>query len=326
MKSRMVFFPERGKAEMGEIEVPEPGAGEILVKNAGCGVCQWENKIFLGTNAAYLAAMKAEADFPVTRLGHEGVGRVVAVGPGVTDFNAGDLVATLYGAAFWEYNSLPATMACKLPEMPDDQLRYYISEPAACALNGAAAAAITPGQRVLLLGSGYMGLLLVQLLRQTLAGEVVVADMEANKLALARSLGATTTVNVRETDLAALSEETGRFDVVIEATGAADMIAHAASYCRVRGRLLVFADHHNHTETVPWYNFMQDCLTVLFTNPSFSPDFLSTWRIAAAMLVAGRISQRQLITHSLPAEQCQQLMEIAISHSPEYIKGYLSWE
>ena len=316
MKSRMVYFPERGQARMGEIEVNVPAAGEVLVRNLGCGVCQAEIKEFLGLFGH---------SYPLTRLGHEGVGRVIEVGEGVEGFAVGDLVSTLWQPAFWEFNAVRADWACVLPESAAANPALWLSEPVACALNGIIAADVQPGQRVLLLGAGYMGLLLVQLLRRTLAREVVVCDLEETKLLLAREMGTITMLNAREVSLADYVRETGGFDVVIEATGAPDMIKQAAGALNLRGRLVVFADHSHHTETLPWEPFMTNCATVVFSNPLLQSDFPALWRTAIELMLAGHIDQAPLISHRMPAEQCQQLMEVACSRSVDYVKGYLSW-
>lgn len=172
-----------------------------------------------------------------------------------------------------------------------------------------------------------MGLLLAQLLRQSLAREIAVADLAPNKLALAQELGVATLLNVQEIDLPAYAEDTGFYDVVIEATGAADMIERAGALLKTRGRLVVFADHHLHIETIAWRNFMLRSLSVAFTNPGFHPDFKGVcWRTAVGLMQAGLVRQQSLISHRLPAAQCQQLMDIAVSRDPAYIKGYLAWE
>ena len=315
MKSRMVFFPAQGQAALGEIEIPAPARGELLVHNLGCGVCQAEIKEFLGLFGH---------PYPLTRLGHEGIGRVVGMGPEVAGFREGDLVTTLWHPAFQEYNVVRADWAYVLPESAARDPAVWISEPAACALNGALAAAVEPGQRVLLLGAGYMGLLLVQCLRRAPLGELVVADLEPSRLQRATELGATAVVH--GADLPACVKERGGFDVVIEATGAANMIAHAADYLALRGRLVVFADHAHHTETVPWARFGAQCLTVVFANPMLHRDFPENWRAAVRLMLDGKIDQSRLITHRLPAAQCQELMGIAASRRPEYVKGYLSWK
>lgn len=316
MKSRMVFFPGRAQAQLGEIDVNPPAAGEVLVRNLGCGVCQAEIKDYLGLFGH---------PYPMTRLGHEGIGRVVEVGACVEEIQVGDLVSTLWSPAFWEFNSVRADWVYVLPERAAADPALWLTEPVACALNGIIAANVQPGQRVLLLGAGYMGLLLAQLLCSTLAREVVVCDLEAAKLQLAHELSNATILNAREIPLADYVRDTGGFDVVIEATGAPEMIMQAANALNLRGRLAIFADHSHRSETVNWYPLMTQCATVVFANPLLQTDFSELWRTAIDLMIAGRIDQSRLITHRMPVEQCQQLMTIASSRQVEYIKGYMSW-
>jgi len=316
MQTRAVIFPRLGQAELTTTEIAQPGPGEILVHNAGCGVCQMENKQFLGLLGD---------PFPVLRLGHEGIGHVEALGPEVTGFSVGDLVTTLWHPGFQEFNNVRADWAYVLPAHYTGQERYWFSEPAACALNGIYAAQIAAGDRVLLLGAGYMGLLLTQLAGHSLAREVVVADLDAAKLALAAQMGATRVIAAGTEDVATVAQAIGGFDIVIEATGAANMIERAAGFVRQGGRLIVFADHRHHTETVAWQVFGNSCLSVIFSDPMYNRDFPANWRTAIALMLAGRIDQTRLVTHAIPAERCQELMEIATLRKDGYIKGYLSW-
>ena len=55
-------------------------------------------------------------------------------------------------------------------------------------------------------------------------------------------------------------------------------------------------------------------------------DFAANWRDTVRLMLEGKIDQSRLITHRLPAAQCQELMTIAASRRPDYVKGYLSWK
>jgi len=154
---------------------------------------------------------------------------------------------------------------------------------------------------------------------------VVVCDLEAPKLQLATQLGNATILNAREVKLADYVRDTGGFDVVIEATGAPEMIMQAANALNLRGRLAIFADHSHRSEMMAWYPFMTQCATVVFANPLLQTDFPALWRSAIDLMLAGRIDQSRLISHRMSAGHCQELMTIASSRQVEYIKGYMSW-
>jgi 2-desacetyl-2-hydroxyethyl bacteriochlorophyllide A dehydrogenase len=312
MKSRAIVFPEKMRAELVDIDVPAPGDGEILVKNLGCGICQIELRKFKGIIG----------DFPMDRLGHEGIGRVAAVGPGVKDFREGDLVTTLWQTAFQEYNVGRQDWAIVLPPHLLPRAPYYISEPPACVLNGFTAAMAQPADKVLIVGTGYMGLLLVQLFARASLSSLTILDIDPDKLRVAREMGATATLDSFSA-ADQIVQQSGQFDVVIEASGAAGIIESAAKLTRFGGRLVIFADHRHRSETINWGSFQ--CLTVAFANPLFNPDFVANWRSAVKLLLAGKMDQSKLVTHLFPAEKCQEAMMTVLERPRGFIKGYISW-
>ena len=85
MKIRSMRYTEGGGAELTDIEVDDPGPGEVQIEVAACGICAWDIQTF-----------KAGADAPFAAPpGHEGVGYVAKLGPGVEGFAVGQRVACL---------------------------------------------------------------------------------------------------------------------------------------------------------------------------------------------------------------------------------------
>src|SRR5919199_95051 len=127
-----------------ERPAPEPGPGQVLVRMEACGLCASELDVFLGRNPwqQYPAA-----------LGHEGVGRVVALGPGVSRWRAGDRVAAAEGGGCYaEWFTLDADAAVSVPEeMP---AHLALAEPLGCAVNTVEAVPPPPGGTVGVLGGG----------------------------------------------------------------------------------------------------------------------------------------------------------------------------
>ncbi|ANB17773.1 alcohol dehydrogenase AdhP [Dokdonella koreensis] len=211
-----------------DVPVPTPGAGEILVKIAACGVCHTD-------------LHAAEGDWPVKPAppfipGHEGVGHVVAVGAGVRHVREGDRVGIpwLYSACgtcphclggwetlcesqrntgysvnggFAEYALADAAYVGHLP----DGLDFVAAAPVLCAgvtvYKGLKVTDTKPGQWVVVSGVGGLGHMAVQYAR-AMGLQVAAVDVDDAKLALARTLGATVTVNARTTDPAAYLKQT----------------------------------------------------------------------------------------------------------------------
>ncbi|CAK7022646.1 alcohol dehydrogenase AdhP [Kerstersia gyiorum] len=213
-----------------EVEVPRPGPGDILVKIEACGVCHTD-----------LHAV--EGDWPVKPNppfipGHEGVGHVVAVGQGVTHVKEGDRVGIpwLYSACgycehclggwetlcekqqnagysvnggFAEYALANASYVGLLPKNVD----FIEIAPILCAgvtvYKGLKMTDTKAGQWVAISGIGGLGHVAVQYAR-AMGLNVAAVDVDDEKLELARKLGATVTVNARNTDPAAyLKREVG---------------------------------------------------------------------------------------------------------------------
>ena len=213
-----------------EVPVPRPAAGDVLVKIEACGVCHTD-------------LHAAEGDWPVKPNppfipGHEGVGHVVAVGAGVRHVKEGDRVGVpwLYSACgycehclggwetlcetqqntgysvnggFAEYALANAGYVGHLP----DNVGFVEIAPVLCAgvtvYKGLKVTDTQPGDWVVISGIGGLGHMAVQYAK-AMGLNVAAVDVDDAKLALARRLGATVTVNARTTDPAAyLKKEIG---------------------------------------------------------------------------------------------------------------------
>jgi L-iditol 2-dehydrogenase len=168
-------------------------------------------------------------------MGHEGAGEIIATGPRVTQWRAGDRVTfdstiscgacafcrdghinlcenrRVVGVAPVEYKqhgafaaqlAIPARILYRLPDaLPYEQAAMV--EPVSIAIHAVQRTKIAPGSTAVVIGSGMIGLLVIQALRWAGARQVVAVDLADNRLALARQLGATHTINSGRTDAAA---------------------------------------------------------------------------------------------------------------------------
>lgn len=213
-----------------EVPVPRPGSGEVLVKVEACGVCHTD-------------LHAAEGDWPVKPSppfipGHEGVGHVVAIGAGVSHVREGDRVGVpwLYSACGfcehclggWEtlceqqhntgysvnggFAQYVLANAGYVGHLPKD-IGFVEIAPVLCAgvtvYKGLKMTDTRPGDWVVISGIGGLGHMAVQYAK-AMGLNVAAVDVDDDKLALARRLGATVTVNARTTDPAAyLKKEVG---------------------------------------------------------------------------------------------------------------------
>ena len=213
-----------------EVEVPRPGAGQVLVKIQACGVCHTD-------------LHAAEGDWPVKPKppfipGHEGVGQVAAVGSGVSHVKEGDRIGVPWlhtacghcehclagwetlceqqqntgysvNGGFAEYALADADYVGRLP----DGLGFVEIAPVLCAgvtvYKGLKVTNARPGNWVVISGIGGLGHMAVQYAK-AMGLNVAAVDVDDAKLELARRLGATVTVNAKTTDpVAYLKQEIG---------------------------------------------------------------------------------------------------------------------
>ncbi|HIT69093.1 MAG TPA: zinc-binding dehydrogenase [Candidatus Aphodomonas merdavium] len=233
-----------GMVETMDLPMPRLEKGQVLVRNRFCAVCNaTDTKMYNGKHAL--------VTYPCV-FGHEGSGVVEAVGEGVSMVKPGDRVlgagypaspemASLWGQ-YAQYGVAPQEEIIRVPDgvsLEHAALAHMLGE----ALNAARIAEITPGENVVILGCGAVGLSLLTVLRHFYPAAVVAVDLLEEKLELARRLGATHTIHSATEDAAArLQEITGGAgcSVLFEAVGSSKTYAMAYELLNKRGRLIPF--------------------------------------------------------------------------------------
>jgi L-iditol 2-dehydrogenase len=262
-------------------------------------------------------------------LGHEVAGMVVAVGAGVTRYKAGDRVALAHHVpcntchyclsgnhtvcdtlrrtnfdpgGFAEYIRVPGINVDRGVFLLPDEMSYEDAtfiEPLACILRGQRRAHLSPGNTVLVIGSGIAGLLHIQLARTMGAGRIMATDVNNYRLEAAKRLGADVAVHAGEDMPARLRQfNQGRLaDVVIACTGATSAIDQALKSVERGGTVLFFAPTGPGV-TIPlslnelfWRNDI-----TLTTSYAGSPVDYQT---ALELIRAGAVKVQPMITHRL---------------------------
>ena len=179
--ARNVKYLPGGGADITDIEVVEPGPGEIQVSKAACGICSWDLQTFRWGSDHRSAAPP----------GHEGVGHVTKVGEGVQGYEVGDRVV---GGGFASVGNMRARSAYKIPpsNMADE---HWVVEPVSCCVTGVDRCELKVGERMIMIGTGFMGLISLQILRGMGADQLICLDVDDKRLEMARELGATETYN-----------------------------------------------------------------------------------------------------------------------------------
>jgi len=207
MKRKVAVLVEKGRIDLVEEDTPSLGEKDVLIKVKACGICTGDLYGFLG----YPVWFKIPSP-----LGHEPAGEVVEVGVNVTRFSKGDRVTALGGPGFSDFILVDESHVEKIPE--NIPFEYAIGEPLACVVNGVRLANPKLGDNVAVVGTGFMGLLLVQALSRLGLRNLAGVDLNDERLRLAEHYGANVVLNPEESDVVketlAITDGKG-FDIVI---------------------------------------------------------------------------------------------------------------
>lgn len=228
-----------GIASVMSVPVPKPKNGEVRIRLEGSGVCAsnipvWEGRKWF--------TYPIEAGNP----GHEGWGRIDALGEDVKGLEVGQRVACLSYNAYAEYDIAKADAVVKLPSFLDD--KPFPGEPLGCAMNIFNRSDIRKGQKVAIVGAGFLGALLVQLAKSA-GAEVIAVSKRAFSLQTAIQEGADHTILMDNhcTIIEQVKELTnGQFcERVIEVTGKEWPLNLSIELTAERGKLIVAGFHQD---------------------------------------------------------------------------------
>lgn len=311
----MIFEGPNTPLRLGEWATPEPKEGEIVVKVTACGVCH--------TDLHYIDHGVPTFKKPPLILGHEAAGVVAKVGAGVTDRREGDRVLLpavltcghcencrtgrenicmnmrMFGndidGAYAEYVAAPAKDSFIMPEsiplVEGSIIADAISTPFHAVKNRGC---VRGGDRVVVFGCGGIGLNVVQV-AAAFGGQVIAVDVRAEKLEVARSLGALATINAGEVER--VDKEVRRLtgggaDIGFEAIGNPSTIQSAFSCIRNGGRLVVIG-YTDQNVTLNAGRIMyreMEIVGSLGCRPVDYPRLID-------MVAAGRIKVKELVSH-----------------------------
>ena len=311
---RAVVYDRPEHFTVADLPVPEPGPGELRLKVLAAGVC--------GTDA-HLHVGEFGPTYPLTP-GHEFVGEVVALGPGVDAALLGHRVVVNNCAACghcvecrrarpahcehgvaqgvnapggFAEQVLTDANRCFLVDDLDPEVAV-LAEPVACVVHGLDMLALAPGSDVLLFGAGPTGLLLTQLIAHSGAAQLTVAAPTRAKLELALAGGADEIVLLDRADTAASMDKLRSlgpdgYDVVIDATGATSVLQQTLTLTRTGGTVFVYGMT---AESASWpvapYDIFRRELTI---KGSFAQQF--SFDRALAYLRSGRVDTTGMVTN-----------------------------
>ncbi len=335
----------RGKNDvrLETVSVPKIGAGELLLRVHTCGVCGTDlKKIATGSHSAPRI------------FGHETSGVVAAVGANVAHFKPGDRVVVFHhipcgdcfycqrktfaqcetykkvgctagfepsGGGFAEYvrvmDWIVERGTVRIPEGVSFEQASFV-EPVNTCIKGSERLQPQPGETVLVIGQGPIGILLAAL-AQRAGARVITSDLHEQRLTISKDLGLENAINASRQDVVEqvrrMTEERGA-DAAILAVGGNSLIKTAIDAVRPGGRVLLFAQTARGETTIDPAAICVDEKTVLGSY-SASVDLQDE----SVKFVMGReMNLERLISHRFPLSQSLQALELAAHPQPDSMK------
>jgi L-iditol 2-dehydrogenase len=326
--------------DFGDIRVeesarPEAGPGDIVVRAHACGICS-------GDIMPWYIRRKA----PLV-LGHEPVGVVAEAGAAVSKFRPGDRVFVHHHAPCFtcaacrrgEYVQCPTWRATNIKpggmaefflvsaanqrdtlKLPDavSWADGVLIEPAACVVKSIRRSGLKPGETILVIGLGIMGMMHVKLARNLGAGMIIGADLFERRATRAKELGADLGIVVAGDNLIDQVREATKgamADVVIVGPGTARALTTGIAAAGKGATVVQF------TATPPEEELMVRPHDLYFNETRLIPSYScgpEDTREALRLVTGGVISAGELVTHQFPLEQISQAY--AAAQTPESLK------
>lgn len=283
----------------------EVGDDEIEVEAVLGSICTHEVSLYKGD--------LTHPRYPMVP-GHEAVHRVVKVGKNVKHLKPGDYAACCWYMGQWSRKLIgPAQYAFKLPDDMDDPANWVI-EPAASIVNAVSYMNILPGDRVLLIGAGFMGLLMIQMIKGYPMSEFVVCDLKESSREMAKKCGARTVMHP--------DQVTGEFDKIIEATGSQSGLDMAVSMCAMAGDIYLYG-WHRQQRTIDFKSQHTRGHRLIHTSPAIDceKEYSRYWPKTIKLFEAGIFDMSILISHKYKAEDIKQAFVDSVERKEGFIKS-----
>jgi threonine dehydrogenase-like Zn-dependent dehydrogenase len=307
-----------GQAGLRDVARPEPGPGQVLIRLEGSGVCAsslptWEGRTWF--------SYPQEPGAP----GHEGWGRVEAMGEGVSGLAKGDRVAALTYKAHAEFDIADATAVVKLPRELDDV--PVPGEPLGCAYNIFQRAQIERGQTVAIVGIGFLGALLTQMAVHA-GAQVIALTRRQYALDVARQCGAQHLIPLDDHYKVIEQVKTltgGKFcERVIECTGLQWPLDVAGELTAERGRLVIAGFHQDGMRQVNMQLWNWRGIDVINAHERDPRMYIAGIRGAVDWMVRGIIDPRPLFTHRFPLDKLGEALDMTNTRPDGFLKALVT--
>ena len=315
MQAAVVTGP--GAVEVVDVARPEPKAGEVRIRLEGCGVCASNLVPWSGPDWM---------TFPTEPggLGHEGWGVIDALGEGVTGLSVGQRVAALSYHAYATHDIASADMVVPLPEALDGQ--PFPGEPLGCAINIFRRAGIEAGMTVAIVGSGFLGALLIQLAAKA-GARVIAISRRQTALDIASKMGASEVIEMRDhwEIIERVRDLTdGRFcERVIEAVGKQWPLDLAGELTAERGRLVIAGYHQDGPRQVNMQLWNWRGLDVINAHERDPKIYIDGIRAAVDAVATGQLDPSRLYSHRFALADLGQALDATRDRPEGFLKALM---
>ena len=343
MKNTKAILETPGKMVIKEAEMPEPKEDEVLLKVEYVGICGSDVHGF-----QYGPFIPPKDPAQEIGLGHECAGTVIKTGKLVHGFQAGDRVciepgvpcghckfcreghynicpdvdfmATQpnYRGALTNYLCHPASYTYKLPDAMTT-MEGALVEPASVGIHAAMTAQVRPGQKIVILGAGCIGLMTLQACRVLGATQIVVVDVLEKRLQLAKKLGALEVVNGKSEDtIQRCHELIGALgaDVVFETAGV-QATARQTPELVIRGGKIMIVGTIPGAVPIDFLKINRDVsIQTVFR-------YSNSYPVAMYAISSGRFDVKSMVTNIYDYQDVQLAFDESVHHKADIIKGVI---
>lgn len=305
------------KVEVKTNLIPEPGEEEVRIKIEGCGLCASNIPVWEGRDwFSY--------PFSPGQPGHEAWGIIDAVGEKVTNFTKGERVTGLSYHAYATHDIARPENLVVLPDFLDN--KPFPGEPLGCAMNIFSRSDILKGQTVAIVGSGFLGLVLIQLACSK-GATVIALSRRDFSLEMAKTAGAHYCVGLD--DHSRVIEEVkkltrGKFcERVIEATGKEWPLNLAIELTAERGKLIVAGFHQDGMRSVNMQTLNWRGIDLISAHERDPKQYIQGIKAAIDAVQKNEMNPFPFFTHGFSLEEMETAFEHLSNRPSGFVKGLM---
>lgn len=312
MKAALLYGPHDWRIE--EIDSPTFGDDELLITIKACGVChselhQWEDKV-------------PGLDYP-RFIGHEASGIVKSTGKDIKKFKEGDRVALwIFGKGFAEEVTVKEEQVFPLAD--DISYEEALAEPISCTTNALLKTNVQLSDTVALVGTGFMGLILLQQLKHQGVSKLIAIDIRDEMLESAKQLGADIVLNPTKDDvpkeIQKMTDNQG-VDVAFEIGGVQPTLDMVSQITRMEGKVVIFGFHPGKRtiNDLGYWNWMAyDIINGHFRDMR---TILDGSRRGMEMVNTKKVDMKTLVTHKYKLTEIENAFMAAKNKPEGFIKA-----